>query len=260
MILTIALKNLRLMLQNVAIVPLLIGMPVFQILLIKEVMDQSIPVVRQTINSSIMEVVFLQQRAETSMAQNFAASLLVMFILIAGIMAATFLIDEKEQKTMLRVFSTPIRRIEYITGNLLGHSIFMMCIALSIISITKYGIKIDWGTSWTMLSLVTLLVMFVAISFGYCFAGIFNKSKLANGVMSFVIVAMTFLSGGLSFNGSFRGFSNFTINKWGFEAYIALMRGEAFAEIKFNILILFLLGCSFTIISALLYRRENIYE
>lgn len=259
MILKIALKNLRLMLQNVVIFPLLVGMPVFQILLIKEVMDQSIPV-GSPFDSKIMEVVFLQQRMETSMAQNFAASLLVMFILIAGVMASTFLIDEKEQKTMLRVFSTPVRRIEYIIGNLLGHSIFVMGIALTIILITKYVIKIEWGSSWAMIVLVTILVMFVAISLGYCFAGIFNKSKLANGVMSFIIVAMTFLSGGLSFNGSFRGFSSFTINKWGFEAYIALMRGEAFGDIVSNLWVLFILGCSFTIISALLYRRENIYE
>ena len=73
MILKIALKNLRLMLQNVVIFPLLVGMPVFQILLIKEVMDQSIPV-GSPFDSKIMEVVFLQQRMETSMAQNFAAS------------------------------------------------------------------------------------------------------------------------------------------------------------------------------------------
>ncbi len=260
MIIKVALKSIKLMFKNGVVLPLLIGLPLSQIFLIKEMMEVAIPSSQQMLHSSIMEVVYVNQGIGNTMSQSYAASLLVMFILITGIMASSFLIDEKEHKTMMRVFSTPIKKLEYILGNLLGHSVFMLCIALSIIFITKFAMEIDWGNSLLWILIVTMLVIFVAITMGYCFAALFSKPKLANGIMSFVVVVMTFLSGGLTFNGAFGGLNQFTINKWGFEAYLALMRGESFSAIRLNLIVLLALGIAFTLIAAFAFRRENAYE
>lgn len=263
-VIIIAKKNIKVFLKNIALIPILIGMPVFQIYLLSSMMDNVLPTEGTVLG--FVEIVLLRTaKPSIALAEFFAASILVTFLLIAGMIAATSIIEERRDHTLMRTFAAPLSKAEIIFGNLLGQVVTTFAVAVVIIAITQFFLGIDWGSNWAALGLVTMIVVYVAIALGFVFAGIFKDAKTAGGVMSFVVIMMSFLSDGLTAgsltgSGGFGVVSSFTINKWAYEAYIGVMQGRPVLDFSTNLVILLGIGTLFALWASVLFRRENVHE
>lgn len=256
---TIAFKNLKGLLFNKVLMLLVIGMPVFQIFIMTSLLKNTGYEGTDWLGSTF-DVVILGKVDNTDVKSLFASGTLVQFLLIAGIIAASMVVTERQENTLLRIFAAPLRKWEIIAGNLAGQALYIMAVSAAIMLITHYFLGIHWGDSIVGIAAVTLSIVFVALSMGLMFSGMFRNAKVASGAMSFVIILMSFLSGSLTGGGQFQGIEDFTINKWAFEAYMLIMQGKSLVEAMTHLGVLAGIGTVMCFAAALLYRRENIYE
>jgi ABC-type multidrug transport system permease subunit len=260
-ILRIAVKTAKMVLGNGVMLLLLVALPVFQILVMQTILGNATPSASTSgVASGFVDVIALEEYKSLPMVNYFASSTLVQFLLIAGVIAASAMISEKEDKTMMRVYTTPARKVEILAGSLLGQLMVIALVAVLVIAIYFFVFDISWGDSWPGVLIVTVFVLFVTSAVGFMVSGLFSKVGIGTGAMSFVIIAMSFLSDGFTLGGQFEATSRFTINKWAFEAYNKLMEGQPLASVVPNLAILGTVGCVLMIVAVLLYRRENAYE
>lgn len=239
--------------------PIIIGVPIFQIFIMSKIFTEIESNVAFN-TESVVELVFLGTGKPTSMVQEFAVAILVMYVLISGIIAATTIISEKEEHTLMRIFTAPIKKSQFIIGSLIGQATLLFFNSFTIIYISYLLFNVDWGTSLGGLAFATSLLGFVSLSMAFVAGGLFKNSKIASGVLSFVIVVMTFISGGLTQNGGFGLASKFTINWWGFDLYMKVIEGNPLANSSFSIIVLTTVGVILTLLAIFIYGRENIYE
>lgn len=254
-VLTIAKKNIRMLFRNVLFIIFLIVIPIVMVFFIDMIMDNAVVT---NDSHSFVETVILKQN--NNFTQTYTTGILVQFMLIASVLAASMVVTERENNTLMRMFIAPISKLKIIFGMLIGHSVFVTIIASLIIGLTSILFGIDWGDSWINIIIVTVFAVYVATSLSFIVSGIFKNGKVAGSVMSIIVVIMTFLSGSMVQDDKFNVISKFTINKWISDAYLKLMSGGTLESIRTNIFILVIMGTFFMLIASILYRKENIYE
>lgn len=255
----IALKQVKFLFTNPFIIVFLIVFPSLQLLLFKTVLSGANIV---DVNNQFIKITLLSEYQSNTMMDIFSSGVLVQFLLIASVISAGIIIKEKEDKTLLRLYTLPINKAHILSGFVLGLIIEIMLIASVILMGSYYFLKINWGGSWFELFVVTIVSTFVAASLGIFIAGVFKNSKKAGGIMSFVVIGMSFLSGDMSGGTSpiFKKTEVFTLNKWISDCYEGLMQGKSLYELSINLLIIILLGISFLVISFYLFSKEGSYE
>lgn len=261
-VVAIARKNLKLFVRSYILIPVLIGMPLFQMYLLTVVLSNDS---NAGTSYKAIDLVFLESGATPDAAQFFAASMLVMFILITGMLGGASLIEEREERSLLRILAAPLSKNQVIFGSLLSYALITLVYAFVIMSLSFLLLGVDWGTVWIKLFVVTLCLVYVAISLALLLVAMFRDSKTASGVMSLIVVVMAFLSDGLTGgsvtnSGQFGRVSYLTINKWGYEAYLHAMLDRPWADLWLNILVLMASGLVLSGLAALLLRGESVYE
>jgi len=244
--------------SNLVYIPILIGMPMFQIFVISSIFNEFEPVAVNNLSNQLVEILIIKEAAPITMLQGFSATMIVMFTMLTGIILAITEISEREEKTISRIFSTPVKKSQYVIGCLIGQFIILGLCSSTLILLTSIVFDIHWGSSILGIIILTMAVIFVSLSMGMLFSGAFNNSKIASGAMSFIIVVMTFLSGGLTMSDGFGKLSRFTINWWANQGYISLMEGNTISDLQNPLIVLILLGIGFSIAATVVYRREGI--
>ncbi|KAB3531506.1 ABC transporter permease [Alkaliphilus serpentinus] len=258
LIFSIAKKVIKGFFRNIVFIPILIGLPLFQMFVISSVFNEIPSPAINPMGSDIVEIILIGKASSLSMIQGFAVTMVVMFTMLTSILLATTEIAEREEKTIARIFSTPIKKSQYIIGSITGQFIILGLSASSLIFLMKMIFKIDFGPSLIGLAIITITVVFVSLAMGMVFSGMFDNSKVASGVMSTIIVVMTFLSGGLTMNTGFGEVSKFTINWWASQGYINLMEGNGITSLSHSLMVLIPLGLALSVLATIVYRREGI--
>lgn len=255
---SIAYKNIKDMFRDIFLLGFLIIIPLFLIGIISNMSKGG--QVLQSNSNSLVELVILSPSKGNVFVESFATTTLVQFTLMGSMIAGSMLVGEREKNTLLRMFAAPIKKSHMLSGILIGHSIVVLLLSGSIIIGSKLFFGVSFGNSPLNVFIVTLLGVYVATSLAFILSGIFKSSKVAGIVSSFIVIFMTFASGGFSEGDKFETISKFTINKWISEAYLKLMEGGNLLSIKTNLIVLAIMGTVFMVIATNIYRRENIYE
>ncbi|GAA0182502.1 hypothetical protein SH2C18_48710 [Clostridium sediminicola] len=255
---TIVGKNLKNMTNNIGILLYLSIIPIFQIYItdkiIKDASKTIIPV------QSIFSSTKILSKSSNSNMQYFAIGILVQFILIAGVVAGAMVTEEREEKTLLRLFVAPIKRYSIVSAIFISNSIIIFFITFMIICVCGSIFKIAWASSIINLGVVSLIAVFVASSFALLIASIFKSSKIAGGVMSVIIIMMTFASGAYGDMNKNSFISKLTLNKWINNCYVALMDGKSLSEMIYSISVLVIISIIFLLVSIIVFRKEKVYE
>lgn len=259
-LLSIIWKNFKAISKNFLLLAFLTVMPLMQLYLINVTTVNAAAEVAESINSGFVEIFIVSRIVNNDMLQLYAAAILTQFLLMTSMIAGAYIVTEREENTMIRVCVAPISKLKVLSGILLGHSITVLLVALVIISASYRFFSVNWGDSLLNLIAITLMAVYVATAMAFIISGIFRNSNVAGGVMSIVVIAMTFTSGGLIQSDKLEKVSNFTINKWISDAYLILAEGGRLRDISLNLTILALIGTLLMLLASLLYRRENVYE
>ncbi|AIQ55117.1 ABC transporter permease [Paenibacillus sp. FSL R7-0331] len=173
-------------------------------------------------------------------SQFYAASMLLMFLLYSGLTVTGSLFSERENHTLFRISSMPVKGSELFIGKMLGVGLLtgVQCAAIIIFTDVLFGVY--WGNRPWLLMLFCLLMIIASMMLSILACMFSQTSATATSIVNVLTVAMTFMSGGmLPLPDSWvNSVGAFTINHWELQAIIKMMLHSGFEQILPNLLVM----------------------
>jgi ABC-2 type transport system permease protein len=200
--------------------------------------------------------------AKYSASQYYAASMLIMFLLYSGMGAAISMLREKETHTLMRLNSMPIPEVQLMLGKIVGNSLISLLQAIIIIGATTAFYHVNWGHSYGMLLIVCLLTITASMSLAIIGTMLARSVKSVTSIFQFLIIVMTFLSGGYSPlpEGFMQRIGEFTVNHWALQSMLRMMLGSSDSLIVQHVVVLVCIAAGLMIISLGAYRKAGYHE
>lgn len=189
-----------------------------------------VPEVLSTIeNSSSVEFNPMDLKKENNLTamQYYSAAMLVMYILFVASIGTTSIIEEREQKTLLRLMSTTVNKGSIIAGKLLGLVFIGILEVIALVLFTHFAFGVNWGNSLIGLILVSASMIFAATGFAMFIATIFKTTKSVQSMSSALIMVLSALGGSMfpifGMPPLLQTISKLTLNNWALRGYLSLM-------------------------------------
>lgn len=194
--------------------------------------------------------------------QYYAAAMLVMFLLYSGMSAAISLVNEKENHTLTRLMSLPLKPMQVFYGKLLGQTFISIGQASIIILATIFFYNVHWGNSVFYLLLLCLSTIFISMCLAIIVTMLVQSTKAVMSIFQALIILMSFVSGGYNPDvGPFlQSIAQFTISHWASRGLLRLMLEDKAEVILHHITILGSIGIGLFLISLTIYRKVGYHE
>lgn len=174
-----------------------------------------------------------------------------MYILFVGMLGTTSIIEEREQKTLMRLMGTTTNNRTIISGKLLGLFLLGLIDVFVLILFTCVAFKVNWGDSILGLILLSCAMVFAASGFAMFLASLFKTSKAVHAANPVLIMLMAFLGGSMyplyAMPETMQNFSKITLNNWALRGYMDLMLGNGISSIGTSLIVLTVMGAVFLI-------------
>jgi ABC-2 type transport system permease protein len=194
--------------------------------------------------------------------QYYATAMLIMFMLYSGMTAAISLVQEREQHTLTRLTSMPITMNQVILGKMAGNGFLslLQCLIIIILSWLLYGVY--WGKQPLLLLCICLLVIAASMSLSTIAAIVGKTTKGVTTMFQFLIIVMTFLSGGFlpDMGQLLRSWGNFTLNHWAMQGILRIMLDQEAAEVLPYVSVLLAVSLGLMLLSFMIFRRAGYHE
>ncbi|MDP4091162.1 MAG: ABC transporter permease, partial [Bacillota bacterium] len=195
-----------------------------------------------------------------SAMQYYSAAMLVMFILSVAMMGTSSVIQEREEKTLLRLMGTTVSKRTVLTGKLLGLFLIGVLDVSVLIVFTSYIFDTDWGNSLGGIIVLSAALLFAACGFAMFIATLFKTAKGVQGASSPIVMVMSFLGGSMfpiySMPDAMQTAAKIVPNNWGLRGYISLMLGNGMGSIVTPALVLTAFGAVMLVIGIFRLRLD----
>ncbi|WP_166238221.1 ABC transporter permease [Paenibacillus turpanensis] len=164
--------------------------------------------------------------------QYYGAHMLVMFLFYGGMSAAISLVNEREDRTLARLQSLPIRPWVIVYGKISAQFVIALMQAAIIIGFSKLVYGLDWGNQYGKLVLLIGLTVFSAMSLAVLISMLVSSEKATALTFQLLIIVMSSLGGAFIIlsNKMLEFLGAFTIHYWSASAIIGLMNGSGGEE------------------------------
>ncbi len=188
------------------------------------------------------------------------AGMLVFFVFFMGANGAESIVQEDEDGTLARLFTTPTPQAAILGGKFLGvlGVLVVQTATLLLASMLLFGIT--WGRPWTV-GLVTAGMIVAATGFGVMLMSLVKSTRQTGPVLGGAMV-LTGMLGGLFTNGipdippTFDKVMLSTPQGWAMHGWKLALSGAAPLDALLPAGIMFLLGVVFFAVGVLLFRRR----
>lgn len=181
--------------------------------------------------------------------QYYTASMTVMFVLFGAMLGVKSILEEKETRTMARLFTTAARPWEIMLGKTLATFVVSFLQILILVLFTRFVYRVNWGPSLLHTAAVSAVLAFAATGFAMLVAAISKTEKMADAVENIGVQVLAFLGGCqypiYAFPKAMQPVSRLTLTRWGLDAYLALMDGQGFAGVTTPLMVLAAMGLAF---------------
>ncbi|MNI17396.1 Inner membrane transport permease YbhR [compost metagenome] len=173
-------------------------------------------------------------------SQFYAASMLLMFLLYSGMTVTNSLFSEKDNHTLHRINSMPVKASELFIGKMLGVGIVSIIQCLAIILLTDWLFGVYWGNRPGLLLLFCLLMIIASMTLSIVVSMFSKTAASARSIISVITVCMTFISGGMAPlpDSWVNTIGAFTINHWVQQAIIRMMLHSGLPQLTPNLLMI----------------------
>lgn len=200
------------------------------------------------------------QKESLSSMQYYAAGMSTMFVLFSAMFGADSILKERDDKTLARLLSSPMKKHSVLGGKLLGIFITGILQFTAYITATKLIFNVNWGRSIIGLVLLPISTVLATTGMTIFIASIAKTRNAIGGISQIFIQSMSAL-GGSMFPTSLlppwlRFFSNFTINKWSMDGLLSLMSGGGVISISKSIIVLLAIALIFFILGIWKFSYE----
>ena len=176
-------------------------------------------------------------------AAYYSAGMAVSFLLFAGNLGVFAILEEREQRTLLRLKTSKINKFSLIFGKFLMVLILGIVQLAFLIGFTMLFNKVSWGNSFSGLAFLTIGGVSATSALSVLVASITKTSNTANAVNWIAIQLMSFLGGSYIplevMPPVVRALGKLTVNGQALTGYLTLMQGGGMADVLVTGLILF---------------------
>ncbi len=160
-----------------------------------------------------------------------------------------FVLEDRKQMTMARIYTAPVRSFEIALGNLLGSFGLGSMQLLIILIITKYVLGFNYGVPFLPLFIILATFLLAVVGIASAVAGLVKNSNNLSAINSLVITPTCMLGGCWWPIGIMPDFmqkvANFVPQKWAIDGVLRMTEGESIFQIGINLGILVLFGLIF---------------
>lgn len=187
-------------------------------------------------------------------------TLIIMYAIHTGIWGIG---GEKYGRTGNRILSTPTRKYEFLTGEVLGGIFTTMLQSLIVILVSKYLIKANWGNHMGVILLIVVSQIIMAVSLGTGVSFLVKDQRIASSIVNTAIPFMVFLGGGyvpaMNFKGSIiEKIANISPVTWVNNSIFKVIYAEDMSTVPIVIGLNLLVAMFFIITSSILYKKEEV--
>ncbi|SEU14954.1 ABC transporter permease [Paenibacillus sp. NFR01] len=175
-----------------------------------------------------------------SASQFYAASMLLMFLLYSGLTVTQSLFSEKENHTLTRISSMPVKGSHLFIGKMLGVGLITVAQCAAIVLLSRGLFGVYWGNRPGLLTVFCLLMIIASMTFSILVCMLTKSLSSANTIINTFTVAMTFISGGMAPlpDSWVNSVGAFTVNHWVLQAMIRMMLHSGLGQLLPNLLIM----------------------
>lgn len=164
-----------------------------------------------------------------SAIQYYSAAMLVMYILFVAMTGTSSIIEEREQKTLLRLMGSSAKRSTIISGKILGFFFIGVFEVLVIILFTKFLFKVDWGSSLPAVALISASMLLASCGIAITIATIFKSSRAVEAFSSPFVMIISFVGGSMfpiyTMPDTMQKIAKLAPNNWALRGYLDVMQG-----------------------------------
>ncbi|MDQ0112935.1 ABC transporter permease [Paenibacillus harenae] len=170
--------------------------------------------------------------------------ILLMFVMMLVSQSIGFVMEDRELRTMARMYTAPVRAIDISLGNFLGSMAVGTLQLVIVLSLTYFVFQYDPGVSYGYMLLVLEFFLLAAVGLTTAIAGLVRDSRQLTQMNNLVIMPSCMVSGcffPLSMLPTFmQKLANFLPQKWALQAIDRLGGGGSVADIGLQLAILLL--------------------
>lgn len=187
----------------------------------------------------------------------------VLFGFFIALTTAMAFLGERKSGTWRRLLAAPVRRSTALLATLVPYFLVGCCqlVFLFAVGATLFGMRV--AGSLPALVVLSLCVVYCAVSLGLLFASIATTEKQLGGIGSVLLLVMGMLGGcmvpRLVMPPFMKTIGMFTPHAWALDGYYAILvrEGTGFAEVAPSLVALGLFGTAFATLGLALFRFER---
>jgi ABC-2 type transport system permease protein len=183
---------------------------------------------------------------------------LIFFSFFTGAYAMMSILQESEEGTLARMFTTPTDRTTILAGKFLAVLITVIIQGAVLLIAGHYFFKIIWGETGSML-LSLFGQMFASVGLAVLLVSFIKTSKQAGPIFGGALTMLGMISGLFTTNIKIEAFNmmgNFTPQGWVLKAWKMSLAGQPVSELVLPFIVLMVMGVLMFAIGAMMFRRR----
>ncbi|HEY3310817.1 MAG TPA: ABC transporter permease [Anaerolineales bacterium] len=187
------------------------------------------------------------------------AGQLVFFSFFTGAYAMMSILQEDEEGTLARLFSTPTRRTTILAGKFLAVFLTVMFQGVVLVAVGRLAFGVSWGQPASIV-LSLLGQMLASVGLAVLLVSFIKTSKQAGPIFGGALTGLGMLSGLFTTNinmpASFAAFGNFTPQGWVLKAWKLSLAGQPAVELLLPFSVLVVMGIVMFILGAISFKKR----
>ena len=187
------------------------------------------------------------------------AGQMVFFSFFTGANSMMSILQESEEGTLARLFTTPAGRTTILAGKFLAVALTVLIQGVILLLAGRLIFGIRWGEPGT-LAFALLGQMFAAVGLGVLLVSFIQTSKQAGPIFGGGLTVLGMLSGLFTTNiampESFNALGNFTPQGWVLKAWRLSLAGQPPSELLVPFIVLVVMGVVMFAIGAVMFRKR----
>lgn len=194
-------------------------------------------------------------------SQFYAASMLLMFLLYSGLTVTGALFNDRENHTLFRLNSMPVKGSQIFIGKILSVGLVTILQCLTIILLSGWLFGVYWGNRPGLLMLFCLLMIMVSMTLSVIVCLFSRSSATATNIINVVAVVMTFASGGMLPlpDAWVNSVGALTVNHWVQQAILRMMLHSGMEQLLPNLWVMLVI-CAVLLGAGIVSYRKVGYQ
>jgi len=187
------------------------------------------------------------------------AGMMVFYVFFTGAAAAQSILQEEEDGTLPRLFTTPTPQSTILGAKFISIFVLLVLQIVVLLAVSSLFFKIDWGDPLPV-ALATLGLVVVAASFGIFITSLLKNTRQVGIVYGGVMTVAGMIGMSSVFTGGASGpmdtVSLIVPQGWGVLAWRLLLEGGGLSDVLFPVAVMLALGVGFFVIGVLKFKKR----